>query len=173
MRLKDPLHTSLQAGSHISLTSLAQCRPPARKQPHGAWEGRGGTGDVLLGRVTPLSQGLPRCHLKAMGWHSTGCEQAHLGCGCAADLPVTASREAPTPLTTCSKIPWVDRRNKKGFAECRKRGQSRPTVLCGEHACRKANVSHFLYTYCTPTSTDAIDLSHQSCESHLSPSEES
>ena len=33
----------------------------------------------------------------------------------------------------------------------------------GERACRKANVSHFLYNYNTPTAMDVTDLNHQSC----------
>lgn len=36
------------------------------------WQGRGGTGHVLLGKVLSLSQGLPRCHLKAWAGQCRG-----------------------------------------------------------------------------------------------------
>lgn len=112
-QMENHLPTYPQARSHISPISPAQGGPPASKQPRGVWEGRGGTGDVLLVRMLSLSQGLSQCHLKATGWHGAGCEQPPLGYGHVAELPVTAGQEAPAPLVTCSKIPWADRGNKR------------------------------------------------------------
>lgn len=154
-RSKDPAKpgswrtTSPPAGSHISLISPARGRP-APKQPR-----RGGAGDVLLGRVP--SSSCPRCHLKATGWHSAGCEQP---------LPVTTGWEAPAPLATSSEIPRADRGNKRGLQNPGITAHPDLPSSAGERTHSKADVSHLLYNYHTPAAMDVTDLSHQSCERH-------
>lgn len=129
-------------------------------------------GNALLGRMPPLSQGLPRCRLKAGGWHSAGCEQPLPGYGHVAER---SPRVGKLPLHVRPALKYL------GWTGGTRRGLQNPIIMAcpdllssvGDHACRKVNASHFLYNYHAPTAMDATDLRHQSCDSHLSPSEES
>lgn len=76
------------------------------------WQGRGGTGHILLGKVP--EPGAAPMSPQSLGWPAQGVNTHSWGpaCGRAAGHHGLGS---PTPLVTCPKIPRGDRRNKKGL----------------------------------------------------------